>query len=117
MILAIRARTTVDHKEALVVEDTMETPAQDETVVEEDMETEEAMVVVAEEETLAMVVVRGEMNGITMEEEGKELVVAQVGVEVPVVAEELHQEDGAVVVQVGPKILLLLLLPCTRSNF
>lgn len=116
VVLVIRAPTTVDHKEALV-ETTMVTEGE-ETVVE-DMETEAAKVVVAEEEALAIrVVARGEMNGImVMEEAATQLVEEVVGKEMPVVAEEELQVGAAVVVLVGPKILLLTSLPCTRSNF
>lgn len=114
MILVIRARTTVDHKEeALVAEDTT---VVEEMVVEEDMETEEVRVATMEEEALDTGA-RGEMNG-NMEmavTQGKELV-EEAGVEVPVVA-EVHQEEDGVVVQVGPKILLLSSHHCTRSNF
>lgn len=98
----------------------MVTEVEEEEMVEEDMETEEVKVVTAEEETLAMVARREMKGSMAMEEEtqGKEVVEEQVGVEVPVVAEEeLHQEDGAVVVQVGPKILLRMSLQCTKSNF
>ena len=118
VVLVIRAPTTVDHKEAPVVETKMVTEGE-ETVVE-DMETEAAKVVVAEEEALAIrVVARGEMNGImVMEEAATQLVEEVLGKEMPVVAEEEELQVGAaVVVLVGPKILLLTSLPCTRSNF